>query len=470
MADQEFKIKIISEADNTGFKSSSAAAGNLDSEVKNITTHLPDGAESWRKYKNVLAETEEGLGSAQMRGEALRQTLMSFGLYQPGMENIAKGHGGLIGKITTGAIAAGLAVELLKSEWDELQETINGPIEIGIPEDAAKNINNVADAWEEYAKARKRAIDAAHGADAAASIRQKQLNDELKLIRETLSAEKEKALADLELNKSKMTPEAYNAARANINNIFDEAGNRAEARNRSQQTANKYDEAYGLDNQAREKMAQANATKAANPEVAVAYQKQLDENAANGEKAKKIEAERLALIERQSKAAAGQDVPEYEGSLGKIKKWLEGIQVYERHGPMTYSDMRNIEQTRMDQAQASIDRANFYRKHEQDAASERKGLIGEAAADSAKAAGLREEAGRDRKFESQQNSVDSYVAGLHRENTQQIVGANRQTAGEVRAYTDSILGGFRDIQVELLNNRREINALRAQIKSGSRRP
>lgn len=470
MPDQEFKIKIISEADNTGFKSSAAAAGNLDSEVKNINTHLPEGAETWRKYKDVLGETEHAMGSARQRGMALRQLLMSFGAYTPGMEQVAMGHGGFLSTLTVGAVAAGIAIRGLAAEWDDLQETINGPIKIGLPDDAANKISAVATAWDDYAKARARAIEAAHGADASAGIREKQLNNELKLIKEVLAAEKEKAFADLALNKDKMTPEAYAAARSNINNIFDEAGNRADEHNRRQQIANKYDEAYGLDNQAREKMARATAIKAAAPETAAANQKALDQNAADAEKARKIEEERLALIERQRKSAAGQSVPEYEGAMGKMKQWLESLQIYERYGPMSYEDMRKIEQTRVDQAQANIDRADTYRRNQQEGSAERSRLVGEAASDSAKAAGLREEAGRARKFESQQNSVDSYVAGLHRDNTQKIVGANRQTAGEVRAYTDTILGGFRDIQVELLNNRREINAVRAQIKSGSRRP
>jgi hypothetical protein len=227
--------------------------------------------------------------------------------------------GGLaLGGLAAAAFAAGKAIEFLKHTWETVQESIKGPIEIGIPESAPAHISAAAAAWQQYADARAKVIAAASSPEADAGREEKHLAAELKLIHEVLAAEKEKALADLELHKGEMSPEAYAAAKANIGNIFGEAGTKADAASRQQQIANKIREAANLELDARDKTQAAAGIKAAPKEVAEANQKTLDENAAKAEAAKKIIDQRIAMIDRRIKVAHGGDVPEYEGSYGKI--------------------------------------------------------------------------------------------------------------------------------------------------------
>lgn len=412
--------------------------------------------------KQMLKETGEATADLGAKTEKAtekfgehRHELREVGNELGRAAGISRGGALALGGVAAAAFAAGKAIEFLKDTLAEVQESIKGPIEFGIPEDAPAHISAAAEAWEAYAIARSKVVSASTGAEAAASAQEKQLANELKLIKEVLAAEKEKALADLERAKGTMTPEAYEATKGNINNIFGAAGTSAEQNNRRRELAIKDMEASNLEIDAKKKTAQALAIKAAPKEEAAANQKILDENAANGEKAKKELQERIAMIDRSQRYSAGGNVVEYEGAGGKAQRLAEQYKLYTRYGRLDdLAGARDTESHRLAQAQAQIDIAASYRERQATGSERRKQLMDEAGSESGRAAGLRGEVRAGSQFEAAQTSTDARVAQLHSKSTAAITTASRETAEAVKEHTDAVLRGFSDIKTQLNANRR----------------
>lgn len=451
---QDFKIHIITDADNSGFKSTSEAAQDLSREMGVINVSQEDVEKATKKTTEAFTENRHELKKA---GDELGN---AAGVGRLGSL--------MLGGVAAAAFGAARAVEFLKSTWEEIRNTINGPIEIGLPEKAAEHISAAATAWNQYAAARAKVITASQGADASASAEEKKLANELKLIKEVLAAEKEKALADLELNKGAMTPDAYNAARANISNIFGEAGTAAEQKNQRELIANKSNQAFNLEIEARQKTQQALGIKAAPAEVAEANQKALDENAAKAAKAKSEIEERIALIDRFQKYKAGGDVLEYEGADGKLQMLSESYTFAQRYGywmdpDKAANDARSIETPRLAQADAAMTTAERYRKRQETASAERARLMNEAGAASGKAAVLRGEVETDTTIESHQKSADAEVARLHQSSAGKMAGVSQQTVTAVQNFTAATVGGFADVHTKFIANQFELNELRRKI-------
>ncbi len=455
---QELKIHIVSDADNSGFKSAAAASEDLNREMGVVAVTNADVERATKKTAQAVEEGTEKFGES-------RREIREVGNELGNMAGVGRAGGLALGGV--GAAAFGLmgALELLKSTWEATKHTIEGPIEIGLPPDAVDHINAVTEAWKKYAEARGLVIAASQGPEAGASAEEKKLTNELSLTKQVLAAEKEKALADLELHKKEMTPEEFDASRNNINNIFDEAGKGAEAKNRRALIANKDMEATNLEIDAKNKTAQALAIKSAPAAVAEANQKTLDANAASAETAKKEIQDRLALIDRVRRGSAGQDVPEYEGAYGKMQQFSEGVTAYQRYGTASFADMRGIETPRLAQAQAAIDTAAAYRDRETKAAEEKNRLMNEAGTESGKAAVLRSQVTDDSRTERRQNETDAHVANLHRESSAQVMGASRQTVEAVGQFTAATVGGFADVREQLLKHQQQLDAQREQIRS-----
>ncbi|MEI9863034.1 MAG: hypothetical protein WDN00_00440 [Limisphaerales bacterium] len=289
-------------------KGASAATADLSKEMGVINVTHEDVAAATKKTAGATSESTEKFAESHRE---IRKVGNELGR----MIGLADVGGLALGGTAAAAFAAVKAVEFLKGTWEGLQETINGPIQIGIPEKAAEHITAAANAWNQYATARAKVIEASGTAEATASAREISLAKELKLIKEVLAAEKEKALADLALKKDSMTPEAYAAAQANISNIFSEAGTAADQKNRRALIANKDVEATNLEIDAEKKKQQALALKFSPKEVAEVNQKTLDDNAAKAEKAKEEITERMALITRFADYKSGKQSPaEYSGS------------------------------------------------------------------------------------------------------------------------------------------------------------
>lgn len=458
MPDQEFQILITSDADNSGFKSAAAESQALAHEMGVINVSNEDIEKATRKTTDAVKEGTEKFGESRRE---IREVGNELGR-ATGVSHL----GGLfLGGVAAAAFGAGKAIEFLKTSWETLAESIKGPIEVGLPENAPAHISAAAAAWQQYATARTAAMASANGAEGTASREEKKLANELKLIHEVLAAEKEKALADLELHKGEMTPEEYKASRENIGNIFGEAGTKADEASRQQQNATKEREAFRLEREARQKTEEALGIKSAPKAVAENNQKKLDENAAKAEVAKKEIDERIAMIDRRLKAAHGGDVPEYTGSFGKIQQGYEEGALYGRYGLEYMEDARKVEETRRSQAQAQIDVARSYREREGENSEKKKKLMEEAGAASGKASNLRGEIGDDKAAAAAQHSVDAHVAQLHQSSVNQTVAASRQTVQAVQYFTAATVGGFADVHAQFVNHQSQLNELRGQIRS-----
>jgi hypothetical protein len=472
MADSDKTLKLLIELGVIG-KDDAKAANQLLDETKSKTSDqakengvlvvsLEDVEKATRKNNDTVEESTNKFGASRreirMVGGELGRLVGIGGL------------GGLaLGGIAAAAFGAAKAIEFLQSTWNEVKETIKGPIEVGIPDSMAGHISAAAEAWNEYAEARSKVIAAANSPEADASREEKHLANELKLIKEVLAAEKEKALADLALHKGDMTPEAYRAAEGNIKNIFGEAVTKEEEKNHRQRIANMERESGNLKIDARQKTREALGIKAAPKEVSENNQKTLDENAAKAETAKKVLEERIALISRFTTSIQGGDVPEYMGSLGKIKKLMDEVMVYERYGPLNHSEAMQIEQPRLDQANAQITVARTYRKHETSNSEKKKKLMGEAGTESGHASTLHEDAKTESQLESRQNSTDAQVANLHNAAATQITGASQETIAAVQRALAATLGGFSNITLQFLAHERELERLRQQIENSRNR-
>jgi hypothetical protein len=479
MADAEQTLKIlvqigvIGEAELPAIQKQIAAMDDASKEAgqssEDMAKKMGVVTVSGSELKQILEKTGEATGKGTEKFVEHRRELREVGNELGRASGLGRLGGLALGGLAAAAFAAGKAVEFLKDTWDEIQNTIKGPIEIGLPENAPAHISAAATAWNQYAEARAKVIASSQGAEAGASAQEKALANELKLVKEVLAAEKEKALADLEMNKDQMSPEAYQASRANIGNIFDEAGTSADQKNRRALIANKYTEAASLEIDARNKTQAALAIKAAPPAVAEKNQKTLDENAAAGETAKKEITERLAMIKRLRKADAGNKPTEYEGFDGYLRQLGEGAKFFQRYGyTVDTSGAQKQEEHRLTQAQAQIDTAAEYRKRQAENSSKQSKLMEEAGTESGKAANLRAEAAGDTKVEARQNAVDAHVAALHQSSASKIAGASTQTVTAVAKFTAAAVGGFADVHKQFSNHQTQLDDMRRQIQSLAR--
>ena len=355
------------------------------------------------------------------------------------------------------------AVKFLKWSWDQLKESVNGPLDIGIPPDLHSKISAAAEAWNDYATARAAVMKEQGTPKTAANEQEKHLANELRLIHEVLAAQKGKALADLELKKDSMDKDAYAGARANIENIFAEAGIKADEHNRYQQTVNKQTEAANLEFDAQIKMRQALAIKLAPKETAEANEKFYAEESAKAEAALKVIQDRIAFIKKVGNPDQQAD---YEGPWGAAKKVFDRNLYYHRYGGTEADFKGNLanEELRAVQARALIDSGAGYKTREDAARKQRDDLTAAAGKENAEAAGIREQIPRDLQDQAAQKSVDQYVAGLHRESADKIAGGSAETAQAVRHFTDTAVAGFSNLAAVVSEHDRRLQELQSQIR------
>jgi hypothetical protein len=430
----ELEIEILTRY--VGAENAAKASADLDA-VRQATKDA--GTET----SNLGAETEKNTGkfiSNRREVRALGNEISNaFGLGRLG--------GLAVGGVFAGIVAATEAIQFLKWTWNYLQETIAGPIDIGLPPDAPAHISAAAEAWNDYATARAKVITLQNSPQAGAGQREKELANELKLIQEVMAAEEKKALADLELNKKTMTPEAFAAAKDNIENIFSEAGTKAEEKNRHQLIENESDEAFSLEIDARKKTQEALGIKGAPKNVAETNQKFLDDEADKAETALKEINDRIAFVKKVGKPDEQLD---YTGPLGLVKKRLDFGRFHFRYGDFaSVEDALGIEEPRKMQAEAAVHRAQTYKTKEGDAQKQREDLMKTAGEESGNALGLRADAARDSQFERKQNETDATVARLHQAAADKITAASSKTAEHVEKVLTVTLGGFTDIQAVL---------------------
>lgn len=454
MGDEPGKIRVVIEGDSSSLKDSATAgkeslAGLKDSISKSTPELKELGAETGKVSEKFIENRRE------VRA-AFNELTQTFGL-------------GRLGGLAVGGFFAALvgmaeAVKFLKWTWDELKDTISGPLEIGIPPEASAQITTAAEAWNNYATALAKGMAAQDSPESRSNEQEKHLENEIKLIHEVLAAQKEKALADLQIQKGSLKPEEYEGARANIENIFAEAGVKADEHNRYQKIVNKQTEAANLEFDAQIKMRQALAIKLAPKETAEANEKFYAEQSAKAEAALKLINDRIAFIK---KVAAPDIAPDYEGPFGGARKLLDRYRYYNRYGgtEADFAGNLQIEEQRKAQAQAIIDSGASYKTREEDAAKKRDELSQDAGKETAAAAGIRAQIPTDLKEQSNQNAVDQYIAGLHEQSAERIAGASNQTVMAVKKLTDTTLGGFDTITQILIQHDQRMNQLAARLNA-----
>ncbi|HEX3857687.1 MAG TPA: hypothetical protein VHY30_10385 [Verrucomicrobiae bacterium] len=329
-------------------------------------------------------------------------------------------------------------------------------------------ISTAAQAWDDYATARAKVIAAENSPESAAGAREKALTNELTLIKEVLTAEKEKALADLDLQKGTLSPEAYQSARANIENIFAEAGIKAEEKKQQQQISNKYDEAANLEIDAKTKTSQALGIKGAPRSTVETNENFYDEQSAKAEKALLEINDRIEFIK---KVASPDGQADYSGPWGGAQKRWDQFKYYNRYGGTNADFSGNLanEEQRKVQAEALINAGQNYKTREDAAQKQREDLMKGAGEESGKAVGLRSGAAADQHEFGRQQQVDKYVASLHEESASKIQAASGQTNAALKNVLDKTLGGFSDIHQTLKDHERKLDLLQSRTGNNSSR-
>ena len=80
MADQALEILIKLLSDTKGAEAVQAALDKTRASAEDITTHLPEGAEAWQKYKGVLNQTAQESGNLKAAQEVLSSVVQKLKL------------------------------------------------------------------------------------------------------------------------------------------------------------------------------------------------------------------------------------------------------------------------------------------------------------------------------------------------------------------------------------------------------
>ena len=352
MADQEFKILITGDASGAvqATQQTSSAVNKIKVDISDLSDAtkkslnlLPEQAEATKKLGSAVAETSEKMESG---GREVRRLGNELGK----MIGVSDLGATTMGKMGLAVFAVGAALEFLHSTYEQVQDSIKGPIDISVHDDVGK-IEAAAKVWDQYAEARRKAGEAANSPESAAGRENKALEEKLKLLHEFLKAEEEEALAALATHKDQMSPQAYSAAESRIKGTFGERSTLADQDAQRAKIATMEAEAAALDKKSKEDKAKGEAMSTGNADAQGAAK-------SNAEKAKASLDEidtRIELIKRyQTGYIQGGDVPEYMGSFGQIQKAGDIKDFYTRYGISSPKDALDIENRRKTEAQAAI--------------------------------------------------------------------------------------------------------------------
>jgi hypothetical protein len=402
MADSDNTLKLLIEMGVIG-QGDVQAANDLLKDTGKVAGGTADASgDLAAATKKTGAATDEATGKFSASHREIRMLGNELGRVAG-----VSGMGMLfLGGVAAAAFGAAKAIGLVKTVWEEIQATIKGPIQIDIPPEAAGHITALAEAWNAFAEARAKVIAAANTPQADASREEKKLTNELKLIHEVLAAEREKAMIEAGDDK---------AAQERVREQFDHAGKMADEDSRQKQIKVKEDEVAKLVADAQRKLKAAGEIPVTNEEDAQKRQKVLDENAAAAAADLKQREERIAMIDRVSQYKAGGTVAEYEGSTGQIKRLAEEAKLYAGWGNMgDLAGYRASETTHAGLDQASIDRAETYRKTEEEKRKRKTKLGEEAGTESGQAEVLSGQIADDKAAATAQATADAQVAALHK--------------------------------------------------------
>lgn len=196
--DREYKIKVITTTEgDTGAavqglqatgKAAEQAGEKLDKtrqSVEEMTTHLPEGAESFQKYKGVLGETSHESDKLEASHRALHLALEKLGLPARELGEIL--HGGLT-KATAALVGFTSAWEIWQSRVESGIQVLSG---FELP-DLSKSTNQLsenAQALQDYAEALDSVLEKYNSFDAASDRAIAKLKQEYELRKKLAEAE-----------------------------------------------------------------------------------------------------------------------------------------------------------------------------------------------------------------------------------------------------------------------------------------
>lgn len=232
------------------------ALGNTE-ELKKLTPQLDSVREAIKKngvaMEESLVEGEKENISLREKREAIRALTTSF----PGLREAAIF---ALNPMTLALFGLGGAWELFNKRVEMAEETL-GALEMPDLGGDIESAKNLAQAWDGVHQAVAAALEKYNSAEGIFNRAKTAIQDELKLTKDLLDAEKQKALADLELNKDQMGPAAYAARKNQIENAFGKKNTDAERQAEQQELARKVEEQANAAITARNKLNAANAIK-----------------------------------------------------------------------------------------------------------------------------------------------------------------------------------------------------------------
>lgn len=126
-------------------KQAVARLEEIKDKSEDMNTHVPEGAEAWKKYKNILNQTSEEAGHLHANHRLLHFAMKEMGAELPGLGILLRG---LFNPVTIGVIGGSAALEAYFKHLEKIQEKYHELIS------SAQKVN---DAWREMNKTSKSA-------------------------------------------------------------------------------------------------------------------------------------------------------------------------------------------------------------------------------------------------------------------------------------------------------------------------
>lgn len=175
---QELKIHIVSDADNSGFKSAAEASGDLGKATdkttessQDLTRSMPDNLAAWDNYSRRLGGASESSETFNMKGKEMKRLLLELNQVAPGLgtgiHEIERALAAGVGPL----IVFTLAIETAMTYWELYKQKSEAAAESQI-----KSLDQIREAFrsarteqEEFQKAMDKASkpDDQTGADLA---------------------------------------------------------------------------------------------------------------------------------------------------------------------------------------------------------------------------------------------------------------------------------------------------------------
>lgn len=208
MPDREYRIRIATVADPTG--------------LRETATGLADLGDAGKKAHERIAE---GAGHAELKHRDLHAGVQALHREFPLLAEVAHAALNPIGLAVAGIVGA---VAFFQRRIASLQQALSGLELPNITPTQIGHITAMAEAWNKYADAVKKAGQSYNSVDAASDRSTAKIKQRLEEQKNFLAASKGRELADLESNKGSISPDEYEQRKSSIEQRYANAGLQAE--------------------------------------------------------------------------------------------------------------------------------------------------------------------------------------------------------------------------------------------------